>query len=291
MSSHDNSLFENERVVDSDRIIYTPSDFAKTSLLHLQEVGQLKARKRHTSARKNLNSYLFFIVDEGGGTVEYDGETYRLERDDCVFFDCKRNYSHSTDESLWKLHWVHFYGPNMSAIYGKYISRGGKVCFHTKWGNEYRDAVEKIHAIAASAGHVKDMKIHEKLSSLLVLLMEESGNEIERAVTGKGAQLQKVKEYIDTYYTEKITLDELSERFYINKFYLLEIFKREYGMGVNQYLIHLRITKSKGLLRFTDKTAEEISYECGMNSPNYFNRMFKKIEGITPGEYRKMWVK
>lgn len=291
MSNHDNSLFENERVVDSDRIIYTPSDFAKTSLLHLQEVGQLKARKQHTSSRKNLNSYLFFIVDEGGGTVEYDGETYRLERNDCVFFDCKRNYSHSTGESLWKLHWVHFYGPNMSAIYGKYISRGGKACFQAKNGNEYRSVVEKIHTIAASSGHVKDMKIHEKLSSLLVLLMEESGYEIERAATGKSAQLQNVKEYIDAHYTEKITLDELSERFYINKFYLLEIFKREYGMGVNQYLIHLRITKSKGLLRFTDKTAEEIAYECGMNSPNYFNRVFKKIEGITPGEYRKMWVK
>lgn len=36
-------------------------------------------------------------------------------------------------------------------------------------------------------------------------------------------------------------------------------------------------------------TVEQIAYECGINSPNYFARMFKKIEEISPAEYRKLW--
>ncbi len=60
-------------LVKSNRIIYTPSNFARTNLLHLQEVGQLQAQKPHTSERKNLASYLFFTIIEGSGVLVYNG--------------------------------------------------------------------------------------------------------------------------------------------------------------------------------------------------------------------------
>lgn len=47
--------------------------------------------------------------------------------------------------------------------------------------------------------------------------------------------------------------------------------------------------KSDDMLRFTDMTLEEIAIAVGMNGGNYFSRMFKKIEGISPREYRKQW--
>ena len=43
------------------------------------------------------------------------------------------------------------------------------------------------------------------------------------------------------------------------------------------------------MLRFTDKTIEQIGCEVGFSDTNYFTRLFRKIEGITPGEYRKLW--
>ncbi len=278
-------------VVDSKRIIYTPSDFARSSLLHLQEVGSLVARLPHTSARSGLASYLFFIVDEGEGEVEYGGERYHLKRDDCFFIDCRHPYLHRTDKCLWRIRWAHFYGPNMGAIYDKYVSRGGRPVFRAKEADALRAIVDTLYDVASGTGHVKDIEIQERLSALLVLLMQASGYEREDGWVGKTAELQRIKEYLDGHYTEKITLDALQERFFINKYYLLEIFKREYGMGIGQYLIHMRITKSKGLLRFTDKTVEEIAYASGMNSPHYFSRIFKRIEGVSPSEYRKIWVK
>ena len=77
--------------------------------------------------------------------------------------------------------------------------------------------------------------------------------------------------------------------FYINKFYLTRIFKEKFGVTLNNYLLQIRITHAKQLLRFTDKTVETIGVECGMGSVHYFSRMFKKIEGISPSEYRKIW--
>lgn len=87
----------------------------------------------------------------------------------------------------------------------------------------------------------------------------------------------------------KIVLDDLSERFFINKFYLTKIFKETYGTTINSYLISKRITGAKQLLRFTDKTVDEIGNAVGMEDANYFSRMFRKVEGISPSEYRKQW--
>lgn len=63
------------KLVHSQRIIYTPSPFARSNLVHLQEVGRLQARSPHASTRKGLASYLFFMVESGSGTLEYDGTT------------------------------------------------------------------------------------------------------------------------------------------------------------------------------------------------------------------------
>ena len=62
-----------------------------------------------------------------------------------------------------------------------------------------------------------------------------------------------------------------------------------YGTTVNNYLISKRITRAKQLLRFTDMTVDEVSVAVGMGDANYFSRMFRKVEGISPREYRKQW--
>ena len=67
-------LFLNsEASVQSDRILYTPSLFARSALLNLQEVGSLKARSPHTSTRSGLTSYLYFLVLDGEGSLTYEG--------------------------------------------------------------------------------------------------------------------------------------------------------------------------------------------------------------------------
>ena len=70
-------LFLNsEASVQSDRILYTPSLFARSALLNLQEVGSLKARSPHTSTRSGLTSYLYFLVLDGEGSLTYEGRQY-----------------------------------------------------------------------------------------------------------------------------------------------------------------------------------------------------------------------
>lgn len=282
-------LFDGE-LVHSDRIIYTASPFARASLLHLQEVGSLQARQPHASTRKNLSSYLFFLVEHGSGALEYEGVHRELKTGDCVFLDCHRAYLHQTGKDLWHLRWVHFYGPNMGAIYKKYQERGGQPVFHAREPAKFKTLLRQLYTLAASDEYVRDMQIYGKLVELLTLLMEESWHPgAARIANGKKQNLQEIKDYLDAHYTEKITLDALSERFYINKFYLTRVFKEQFGQSVTTYLMQLRITQAKRMLRFTDHSVESIAQECGLSDANYFSRLFKKVEGVPPGEYRRQW--
>ena len=245
-------LFLNsEASVQSDRILYTPSLFARSALLNLQEVGSLKARSPHTSTRSGLTSYLYFLVLDGEGSLTY--------------------------------------GTSMTAIYEKYKERGGLPIFHPENSKVFEELLKQLYKLAGSSDYIRDMRINESLSTLLTLLMQESWNPDNSAISKKRMELVSVKNYMDEHYVEKITLDDLEAQFFINKYYLLKIFKETYGVTISSYLISRRITRAKQLLRFTQMTIDEVGCAVGMDGAGYFSRMFKKSEGISPKKYRKQW--
>ncbi len=283
-------FFQNE-LTKSTRIIHTPSAFARTSLIHLQEVGSLTAIAPHVSQRESLRSYLFFIVTGGSGELVYNGVTYKVKENDCVFIDCRKPYRQFSSVDLWSLSWVHFYGPTMNEIYDKYSERGGKPVFRSSNFSQYQNHIQAIFDIAGSSSYTRDMQIAEKLTAVLALLMEDAWSS-EKSPSGSGHKqlsVMEVKNYIDEHYGEKLSLDELSKIFFINKHYLARIFKERYGVTINGYIAQVRITKAKSLLRFSEKSIEEIGAEVGIPDPNYFARTFKRIEGMAPRDYRRQW--
>lgn len=284
----DAALFHGD-LVESNRILYTPSNFAKKSLTHLQEIGELHAQKPHICRRENLDSYLFFMVLSGSGQLKYGGNTFALSNGDCVFIDCRKDYFHETSENLWRLEWVHFYGANMANIYEKYVEQGGQPRFHPSDLTLFESIWQRLFETTASFDHIRDMRINEELNSLLTLIMGESCHSDSHDGASKRQNLLEIRNYLDEHYFDKISLDELAGKFFINKFYLTRVFKEQFGLSINNYLLQIRITHAKHLLRFTDKTVETIGFECGMGAVHYFSRVFKKVEGISPSEYRRMW--
>lgn len=283
-----NELFQGESVTSS-RILYTPSDFARSSLFYLQEVGTLHAQKPHISKRQNLMSYLFFYLTSGSGILNYDGKEYHIKAGDCIFINCQTPYFHCSSHNLWTLNWIHFYGPTIHAIYLKYMERGGQPVFHPHNTDNFQKHWQNLYTLASSSDFMKDMKINEQLFSILTLIMEQSWNPDAKLLSFKQQSLIDVREFIDTHYAEKITLDRLSEEFSINKYYLERIFKEQFGISIINYLSGIRITHAKQLLRFSDKSIEQVGFACGISPLYYFSRMFKQTEGISPSEYRRRW--
>ena len=324
-----NRYFTTSPSVQSSRILYTPSPFARSSLLHLQEVGSLTAIKPHTSKREKLQSYLCFMVEDGEGELVYEGKRYDLKAGDVVFIDCRKAYSHSTGNScstgnahsvddnhsteekdggkLWSLRWCHFYGPSMPAIYAKYCERGGlPVIRSADMGrradmgrgddasggadvSKYAAILTDIYTLASSSDYIRDMRINGKLNDLLTLLMESSWHQGNSSNAPKKMDISIVKSFLDEHYSEKLSLESVASHFFIDKHYLARLFKEQYGVTLVTYLQQVRITHAKRMLRFTDKSIEEIGLECGFGELNYFSRVFKKLEGASPSEFRRVW--
>ena len=312
-----NNLFTSSPSVRSSRILYTPSPFARSSLLHLQEVGSLTAIKTHTSKREKLQSYLCFMVEDGEGELVYEGKKYELRSGDVVFIDCRKAYSHSTGNTrstgiiqelcddhstdnahraaekdggkLWSLRWCHFYGPSMSAIYAKYCERGGLPVIRGADVSQYCTILTDIYTLASSSDYIRDMRINGKLNDLLTLLMESSWHQGNSSNAPKKMDISLVKSFLDEHYSEKLSLESVASHFFIDKHYLARLFKEQYGVTLVTYLQQVRITHAKRMLRFTDKSIEEIGLECGIGELNYFSRVFKKLEGVSPSEFRRVW--
>ena len=224
-----NKYFTTASIVSSNRVLYTPSSFARTSLLHLQEIGELQALAPHTSSRSNLQSYLFFTVLSGSGALTYDGKKYDLKKGDMVFIDCRKPYSHTTDANLWSLRWCHFYGPTLSFVYEKYVERGGRPTFRPEETAPFLSTLDSLYKLASGSDYIRDMRINEELNRLCTLLMEQSWHPEEATTAPKKLSVVEVKEYLEQHYAEKVTLDELSMRFFINKYYLTRVLRNNSG--------------------------------------------------------------
>ena len=97
----------------------------------------------------------------------------------------------------------------------------------------------------------------------------------------------EARRYIDSNFKENISLDQLAELTHVNKYYLVHSFSKEYGVSPINYLIGRRIEESRYLLADTNHSLSQISHMLGFSSPSYFSQSFRKLEGISPMEYRK----
>lgn len=96
----------------------------------------------------------------------------------------------------------------------------------------------------------------------------------------------KIKNYIDSHYSQNITLDFLSNLTYMNKFHLVHKFTKQIGLSPINYAINKRIQESKNLIETTNYSIRDIASIVGFSNSSYFSQMFKKIAGITPKNYR-----
>lgn len=95
------------------------------------------------------------------------------------------------------------------------------------------------------------------------------------------------KHILENYQDCSLDRNKLAKNINISSVYLGELFKKTTNKTLPQYINELRIEKAKELLKNSNDSIEQISYNIGFNSPNYFSKVFKNLTGITPKEFRK----
>lgn len=100
--------------------------------------------------------------------------------------------------------------------------------------------------------------------------------------------VREAKKYIEQNYAEPLTLDDLASRYQLNSTYFSNKFKNINGIGFKEYLNNIRIIHAERLLLETTKSITQIALECGYESSNYFGDVFRKINKVSPSQFRKL---
>lgn len=101
--------------------------------------------------------------------------------------------------------------------------------------------------------------------------------------------LVEATDYLETHFTEPVMLGELAGRLSLSPTYLSRCFSRHMGMGIIEYLHHLRIEEACRLLRYSDESIGEIAGRVGYDEVAYFSRCFRAQIGSAPREYRSTY--
>ena len=168
----------------------------------------------------------------------------------------------------------------LKTLLRKAAEHGGVHPFHIdRLSSKYARDIEKVRT-------VKDIPPlqSEMIQAFCTLVKKHSLNQYSYII-GKAITI------ISFDLTQDLSLDNIAKQLNVNSSYLSNLFRKECGITLTQYVINMRVEYAAFLLKNTDKLIHTISYECGIEDANYFVKIFKKNTGLTPSQYRKQTKK
>ncbi len=133
-------------------------------------------------------------------------------------------------------------------------------------------------------------KQHEAVIKLLCIFAQHlsmlSNQVVLQQDNAEPPVIARAKEYIHEHQTENLRLGHVAKAVNTSTFYFCKMFKKVTGINFTDYLSRVRIEKSKNLLLNPNLRVSEIAFEVGFQSLTHFNRVFKKILGQSPTQYR-----
>ena len=156
---------------------------------------------------------------------------------------------------------------------------------------EISDCISRIDHLCEKRPDGYQLAVKGFLFQLVFLLLSQK----KKKSTSPALQtksLEKIKtilKYVEEHYADHITIDDMAAITFYSKSHFMKFFKAHMGTGFIEYLNDYRLTIAERLLRTSDATVLEIAEKSGFDNLSYFNRMFKRKYGQSPGKQRKLF--
>ena len=135
----------------------------------------------------------------------------------------------------------------------------------------------------------RDMELWEKmeLRGAMLMIVARFMREARPRVWTHDERMKKVLAHIHSHISDTVDVEELANIACVTKPYLIRLFKREFGTSPVQYINKKKVERAQLLLFTTEQPVKEVAYSLGFSDHSYFIRLFRKLTGITPQEYRR----
>lgn len=242
----------------------------------------------HSTLHTHQCSELFYVTG-GKGQFQIEEEIYQVETNDLVLIN--PNVSHT--EISFNSNPLEYIVVGMEGLELS-IKTNEDIPYRIIDCSSFRDTIlfylqTMLHEIEAKS-HGYETICQDLLEVLMITLNRQTKFSTDFVpVRKKSTRLSNmVRRYIDGHYTENITLDTLANLCHVSRYYLVHTFTDEYGISPINYMTTCRLREAKQMLKNDDYSLSFISRILGFSSPSYFSQAFKKHEGISPNEYRKL---
>ena len=161
--------------------------------------------------------------------------------------------------------------------------------YHFANDTEVTGLINKLIRVCSSGDKAKDVFADLTLKELLIRLVQSQHMQqvaIESDTQKNKDRMHYILHYIHEHLTEKIAVDALSRKAYLSRNLFFKWFREQVGITPLDYINNERIKLAKQLLGNPQNSVSAVSMQCGFNDVNYFIRLFKKTEGITPRAYK-----
>lgn len=236
--------------------------------------------------------YEIYFLSKGERTFLFSDSLYKIEAPSLIIIP--PSVVHKTEGGSFERHNVNV-SKNYLNAYQTAVLEEKKMKILKLSGLESKKMLalfEKAYSLKEQDKHLEFKQ--QAIFSSFIMEIETLGVNVQLPQTAVPTPLPssvlKIIDFMAVNCDKNITLDEISNRFFISKTTLIYNFNKHVGRAPMDYLLTVRLNKAKQLLATTKKSVGEVSERCGFSSANYFGLIFKKKEGVSPMEYRRKQV-
>ncbi len=291
-------MFKRKDGFDGERALVLPQpivremeEYPLSSMLHITDIGYYPKAWYHFRERKEpIAQHVFIYCVEGSGWFRIEEETYQVSANQYFILPAGKTHAYGANEkNPWTIYWIHFKGKLASHFIPPTAHpieiRPG---IHSRISNRTEMFEEIFHTLEMGYSHENLLYACSVFYHYLGTLryMQPYRNAICQQTDKKDvvtAAIHFMKENIE----KKLSLQEIASHIGYSPSHFSTLFNQRTGYTPLAYFNQLKIQQACQLLDFTDMKINQICYKIGIEDCYYFSRLFSKIMGMPPREYKK----
>jgi len=247
------------------------------------------AQYHYCERTTGADEHILILCADGEGGFEIDGEHQVLPCNEALLIPCNVPHCYGTsDHDPWTIHWVHFTGASSD-----YFVRLLPQDSYTIAVAPETVATAKVlfcecyDAFLGSFVLQQMLYVAQTLHHLLGCMFFHNPAFSPILQTSRFHSVRATLDYLRLNLDRRLSLDDMADHAQLSKSHFLRLFKEQIGYSPVDYFIHLKVQHACMLLSVTNQTVREISLAVGYEDPYYFSRIFKKVVGVSPNQYRE----
>ena len=237
--------------------------------------------------RGRLDYQLLYIA-AGKAHFHFDGKEQIVTAGHMVLYRPKepQKYEYYGEDQT-EVYWVHFTGGNVKNILRSYGLTDDKRVFYCGSGLDYQNLFRTMINELQMCKENYEEVLETYLRLIFIMLKRYFANATKSDNAHVVEEIDKATLYFNEHYSEDISIDEYAQNNHVSVSWFIRTFKQCTGSTPMQYILSKRIYNAEILLHDSTYNVTEIAEIVGYDNPLYFSRIFKKVKGISPSEYRK----